>query len=112
MSHPEAKESFGITITQMTKSNIKQNDIMYRIFLKNAYSSSADGIIVGATQSDILKEILCKKRLPVYSPGFGTQGGNIKEVTLMGIDYFIIGRSIINNNPLKSITRIKQYLYV
>ncbi len=111
MSHPEAKESFGLTVT-LGKNNNKQNNIVYKVFHDNAYRSDADGIVVGATQSDILKEISCQKRLPIYSPGFGTQGGNIKEATLMSIDYFIIGRSIINNNPLKSISKIKQIISI
>ena len=109
MSHPEAKESFGLTIT-LAKNNNNQNNTVYKVFHENAYRSDADGIIVGATQSDILKEISCQKLLPIYSPGFGTQGGSIKEATLMSIDYFIIGRSIITSNPLKSLRKIEQII--
>ena len=68
-----------------------------------------DGIIVGATYPDIIKQ--CKRRingsLDIYSPGVGVQGGNARNVIDSGSDYLIIGRTIINSkNPLQTIKGI------
>jgi orotidine-5'-phosphate decarboxylase len=41
------------------------------------------------------------KKLSLYSPGVGTQGGNAKEVISAGTNYLIVGRSILNaKNPV------------
>ena len=60
---------------------------------ERATASGVDGIVVGATQDKILKEIA--GRLPVYSPGVGAQGGDAEQTIRNGADYLIIGRSIV-----------------
>jgi orotidine-5'-phosphate decarboxylase len=86
MSHPEAKEGFGLEI---------QRRGLYKIFFERAETAGVDGIVVGATQDQILKEVA--GRLPVYSPGVGVQGGDAGQAIRNGADYLIIGRSIIES---------------
>jgi orotidine-5'-phosphate decarboxylase len=108
MSHPGAKEGFGINVIKKAKVNNNKVTTMYKVFLDYAYTSQVDGIVVGATQIDILKEISSQKKTPIYSPGFGTQGGDIKQAAKTGTDYFIIGSSIIGSkDPLNVVKEIR-----
>jgi orotidine-5'-phosphate decarboxylase len=112
MSHPEAKEGFGINVIKQAKDNNNKVTSMYKLFLDYAYTSQVDGIVVGATQIDILKEISRQKKAPIYSPGFGTQGGDIKQAAKSGTDYFIIGSSIIGSrDPLNVVKEIRRQTY-
>ena len=71
----------------------KYKGALYKMFFERATASGVDGIVVGATQDKILKEIA--GRLPVYSPGVGAQGGDAEQTIRNGADYLIIGRSIV-----------------
>jgi orotidine-5'-phosphate decarboxylase len=84
MSHREANEGFGLEV---------QGRGLYKVFLGRAAAAGADGIVVGATQLEILEEVA--GRLPVYSPGVGAQGGSAEQALRSGADYLIIGRSIV-----------------
>jgi orotidine-5'-phosphate decarboxylase len=84
MSHPDAKDGYDLEARQ---------GAVYEMFLERALKASADGVVVGATQADILGKI--KGRLPVYSPGVGAQGGDAGQAVRNGSDYLIVGRSII-----------------
>jgi orotidine-5'-phosphate decarboxylase len=87
MSHPGAKEGFGLEVGGRA---------LYSEFLERAAGAGADGIVVGATQLDILKQVVAtKQQLPVYSPGIGAQGGDTEQAIRSGADYLIIGRSIV-----------------
>jgi orotidine-5'-phosphate decarboxylase len=86
MSHPDASEGFGL--------NINGGSPLYKTFFDRALETSADGIVIGATQLEILKK-MSRQGVPVYSPGIGAQGGNIENAVKAGADYLIIGRSII-----------------
>jgi len=70
---------------------------MFEIFLQYAKKSRVDGIIVGATHLKTLKHITSITKIPIYSPGIGTQGGNPKSAIDNGSNYLIIGRSILNS---------------
>lgn len=94
MSHPEAKEGFGLKI---------QGRGLYKMFFERAVASGVDGIVVGATQDKILKEIA--GRLPVYSPGVGAQGGDVEQTIRNGADYLIIGRSIVEAKQPAKVAR-------
>jgi orotidine-5'-phosphate decarboxylase len=112
MSHPGAKEGFGINVIKQAKNSNNKITSMYKVFLEYAYTSQVDGIVVGATQIDILKEISSQKKAPIYSPGFGTQGGDIKQAAKSGTDYFIIGSSIIGSkDPLNVVKEIQRQIY-
>jgi orotidine-5'-phosphate decarboxylase len=113
MSHPGAEEGFGINV--IAKKHISSSHKvtqMYKIFFDYASKSHVDGIIIGATQDKILKELSSHKRLPIYSPGLGKQGGDIAKAAKNGTNFFIIGRSIIESkDPLQVVTKIKQQIY-
>jgi orotidine-5'-phosphate decarboxylase len=97
MSHPGAKEGFGLEVGGRG---------LYRVFLERAASAGADGVVVGATQLDILREVA--EQLPVYSPGVGAQGGDAEQAIKNGADYLIIGRSIVEvKQPAKAAKEIQ-----
>ena len=96
MSHKSVKEGYGLNIVQ--KGSIEGKILpMFEIFLQYARKSRVDGIIVGATDVKTLKYITSVTRIPIYSPGVGTQGGNPKSAIDNGSNYLIIGRSILNS---------------
>jgi orotidine-5'-phosphate decarboxylase len=98
MSHPGAKEGFGLEVSGRG---------LYREFLGRAADAGADGIVVGATQLDILKQVA--GRLPVYSPGVGAQGGDAAQAIKNGADYLIVGRSIVESRqPAKAAKEIQE----
>jgi len=97
MSSPEAKVTYELGVKLGSKSTQ-----LYKLFLEWATKMSADGIIVGATFPSIIQ--YCKKqskgKLNVFSPGIGTQGGDISSTVSAGSDYLIVGRTILNSkNP-------------
>jgi len=97
MSHPEAKDGFGLKM---------RGRGLYKIFFERAESAGVDGVVVGATQQEILKEVA--GRLPVYSPGVGAQGGDSEQAIRNGADYIIIGRSIVEaKQPAKVVGEIQ-----
>ena len=96
MSAPEAKASYEINVNHSKNSKPKP---LYQLFLKWIMSSGADGIIVGATYPKIISH--CKKisgkKLDIYSPGIGTQGGSVKKAITNGSDFLIVGRTILTS---------------
>jgi orotidine-5'-phosphate decarboxylase len=110
MSHPGAEEGFGINVVSNKHiSDGPKVTKMYKIFFDYASKSHVDGIIIGATQDKILKELSGHKELPVYSPGLGKQGGDISRAANSGTNFFIIGRSIIESeDPLDVVRKIKE----
>lgn len=90
MSAPEARISYEMGVGRGKKR-------LYEVFLEWALKAGVDGIVVGATFPNIIKE--CAKaargRLEIYSPGVGTQGGSARAVLAAGSDYMIVGRSIL-----------------
>ena len=95
MSAPEAKLSYDMALKMKGQK-------MYQLFLNWALASNADGIIVGATFPKIIQFCANKagKKLSIFSPGVGTQGGSAEEVMSSGTRYLIVGRTILNaKNP-------------
>lgn len=108
MSAPEAKLSYEMNVTS---SKTQSSSKLYQLFLKWSILHKADGIIVGATYPEIIK--YCKKqskrKLNIYSPGIGTQGGNVNKVLSSGTDFLIVGRSILNSkNPTSTTKQIQK----
>ena len=104
MSAPEAKLSYDMEIKMEKKQQL------YQLFLDWALESKVDGIVVGATFPKIIS--YCKKqagkKLFIFSPGVGTQGGNANEVISAGADYLIVGRSILNaKNPIDVVKNLQ-----
>ena len=107
MSAPEAKASYEINV--MLSKNSKPKPL-YQLFLKWIISSGADGIIVGATYPRIIN--YCKKisgkKLDIYSPGIGTQGGSAKKAITSGSDFLIVGRTILDSkDPIDAVKKMQ-----
>lgn len=108
MSAPEAKLSYEINLKH--GKTTKQMHL-YQLFLDWSISQKVDGVIVGATFPKIIE--YCKKKinkkLDIYSPGIGVQGGNVKKVLTSGTDFLIVGRTILNSkNPVKVAKQLQQ----
>jgi len=106
MSAPEAKASYEINVKLSKNSKPKP---LYQIFLKWAISNNADGIIVGATFPKILNgcKKIAGKKLDIYSPGIGVQGGNAKKAIANGSDFLIVGRTILDSkNPVRTVKQL------
>jgi len=106
MSAPEAKASYEINVKLSKNSKPKP---LYQLFSKWAISNKADGIIVGATFPKIIND--CKKiagkKLDIYSPGIGTQGGNAKKAIANGSDFLIVGRTILDSkDPVRTVKQL------
>ena len=69
-------------------------------------------MVIGANQTDILKEVSSRAdKIPIYSPGLGVQGGDAKQASISGTDYFIVGRTIIQSKePIRAITQLRETL--
>ena len=102
MSHRGAGEGYGqIIIDPQTGEKTFQ----YVSFAKKALKWGADGAVVGATYPEKItetKQILGRK-VPIYSPGVGAQGGNAVTALKAGASYLIIGREIaLAEDPAKA----------
>jgi orotidine-5'-phosphate decarboxylase len=108
MSHKAAWEGYGQTVQEpKTKKSILQ----YIAFAQKALEWNADGVVVGATYPEKMKEIhqILADRVPIYSPGVGVQGGDAQSVMEVGASYLIVGRSIINApNPAAVARQIRE----
>ncbi len=103
MSSPEAKITYELEVqTQSKKTNL------YKLFLEWATKTKTDGIIVGATYPKIVR--FCKQKtndkINIYSPGIGTQGGDIQKTIKSGSDYLIVGRTILNSKNPKQTAKL------
>ncbi|MER5174663.1 MAG: orotidine 5'-phosphate decarboxylase / HUMPS family protein [Candidatus Nitrosocosmicus sp.] len=117
MSHSGANEGFGLSVIDSSENAPNTPNMLYNIFYQNSKDSEVDGIVIGGNRLDILKEFSSKnkKKIPIYSPGLITQGGNIESALECGTDYFIIGRAIINSSDplieLKNIHNVIKYFF-
>ncbi|KAA2280807.1 orotidine 5'-phosphate decarboxylase / HUMPS family protein [Candidatus Nitrosocosmicus agrestis] len=110
MSHPDAVEGYGASILSTKSTNeVGKLRKVYRVFYENSLEAQVDGIVVGGNRIDILRELSSegKPKIPIYSPGLITQGGNIDLALEAGTTYLIIGRAIIDSqNPLSVLKEI------
>ena len=110
MSHKGAKEGYGQTIIDAeTGEKIPQ----YVAFAKKALKLDADGAVVGATYPEKIKEAhrILGEKIPIYSPGIGAQGGEIKAAIEAGARYLIVGRAItLSENPAESAKQIREFV--
>jgi orotidine-5'-phosphate decarboxylase len=103
MSNPGAAEGFGLAVASRKKK-------LYRIFLERASRADADGVVVGATRPAIIKEIARESpEIKIYSPGVGSQGGDLERAIRNGSSYLIVGRSIVEaKDPARAAREIKE----
>lgn len=107
MSHKAAFEGYGQTIID---ANTGKKVPQYISFAKKALKYDADGAIVGATYPEKIKEIheILSKKVPIYSPGIGAQGGAVEPAIRSGSRYLIVGREITQaENPADAAKRIR-----
>jgi len=78
---------------------------MYMSFAKRARTWNADGVIVGATYPEKIREIrkVLGSDIPILSPGVGAQRGSARDAIDAGASYVIVARSIVNaENPAEA----------
>lgn len=115
-SYTRTTSSTTATNGNTTNNNFEKSDTifdsniipMYRLLYNYASYSGSDGIVIGATKYNIIKEISkLNDEISIYSPGFITQGGSIEDTVKAGTDYFIVGRYIINSgSPVETLNSI------
>jgi len=109
MSHKGASEGYGQTIYDAeTSRKIPQ----YVSFAKKALKWEADGAVVGGTYPEKIREVreILGEKTPIYSPGIGAQGGEIKSALEAGARYLIVGRAItLAENPADSAKKLREF---
>jgi orotidine-5'-phosphate decarboxylase len=107
MSHKGAAEGYGQTVIDSeTHMETKQ----YLAFAKKALKYGADGVVVGATVPEKIREIhqVLGENVPIYSPGVGAQGGGAATALEAGARYLIVGREIVQaQNPAAAAEKLK-----
>jgi orotidine-5'-phosphate decarboxylase len=107
MSHKGAGEGYGQTIYDSEKG---EKMPQYVSFAKKALKLEADGAVVGATYPEKIREVhqILGEKTPIYSPGIGAQGGEIKIALKAGARYLIVGRAItLSENPAEAAKNIR-----
>lgn len=107
MSHKGAGEGYGQTIYDSEKG---EKTPQYVSFTKKALRLKADGAVVGATYPEKIREVhqILGEKIPIYSPGIGAQGGEIKAALEAGAHYLIVGRAItLAENPADTAKKIR-----
>ncbi len=124
MSHASAESTYGMRIEYDHKGYAIGK--LYMLFLILAVECKADGIVVGATRPNIIKEcrdyIISRRYLEssyqrqnhdtvIFSPGIDVQGGDVRHAIENGTEYVIVGRSIINaQDPLAKVVKLKKVI--
>ncbi len=93
MSHSGAKEGYGQTVLD---AQTGEKTAQYVSFARKSLKWGADGLVVGATVPEKIREIhdIVGKKIPIYSPGIGAQGGAVEAALKAGASYLIVGREI------------------
>jgi orotidine-5'-phosphate decarboxylase len=107
MSHKGAKEGYGQTVYDVATG---EKMLQYVVFARKALKWEADGVVVGATYPEKIREVytILGEKAPIYSPGIGAQGGEIKSALKAGARYLLVGRVItLAKNPAESAREIR-----
>jgi orotidine-5'-phosphate decarboxylase len=107
MSHKAANEGYGQTIIDTETGGKK---LQYIYFAEKAHKTDADGVIVGATYPEKVKEVhkVLGNKIPIYSPGIGAQGGVVHDALKAGSQYLIVGREItLSEDPQGAARKIR-----
>ncbi len=106
MSNPGARDTFG---RKLDGGPSGKPLYQYQVYANRAVEWEADGAVVGATRPKIIRSVkpILKDSVPVYSPGVGSQGGDVARARRAGADYFIISRSIMRaEDPEKTARKL------
>ncbi|NHI82882.1 MAG: orotidine 5'-phosphate decarboxylase [Candidatus Thorarchaeota archaeon] len=101
MSHPAANEGYGLEVFVDNKTR----KFLYKVFAERALRWGSDGVIVGATYPDKIREIksILGEKVPIISPGVGIQGGGAKDARDAGATYIVVVRSIVEAEDPSSV---------
>lgn len=103
MSHPGASDVYGQLVIRDLRDRPRRQ---YEVFAERAEQWRADGVVVGATRPEIVRRVRSSLNngIHIYSPGIGTQGGEVSRACRAGCDFLIIGRSITrSSDPEKAV---------
>jgi orotidine-5'-phosphate decarboxylase len=106
MSHKGANEGYGQKIYD---GETGAKTMQYISFAKKALKWDADGVVVGATYPEKIREIheILRENVPIYSPGIGVQGGAAETALKAGARYLIVGRDItLAQNPREAAKKL------
>jgi orotidine-5'-phosphate decarboxylase len=106
MSHKGATEGYGQTVCD---AETGRKTLQYVSFAKKALEWDADGVVVGATVPEKIREIrgILKEKVSIYSPGIGAQGGAAETALKAGARYLIVGREItLAQNPAQAAKKL------
>jgi len=107
MSHKGASEGYG---QKVIDAETGEETPQYVLFAKKALKHEADGAVVGATYPEKIREVreILGEKTPIYSPGIGAQGGEIRSALEAGARYLIVGRTITQvENAAESAKQIR-----
>ncbi|MEM1565556.1 MAG: orotidine 5'-phosphate decarboxylase [Candidatus Bathyarchaeia archaeon] len=107
MSHKGASEGYGQTVMDAESG---RKTPQYMVFAKKALEWDADGVVVGATYPEKIREVhaFLGEKIPIYSPGISVQGGEIELALKAGASYLIVGRAVtLAENPADTAEKIK-----
>lgn len=107
MSHKGASEGYGQTIIDQ---NNGEKTFQYLSFAKKALKWGADGVVVGATYLEKIREVkqILSEKVPIYSPGIGAQGGSAEMTVKSGASYLIVGREItMASDPAQTARKLR-----
>jgi orotidine-5'-phosphate decarboxylase len=108
MSHKGAGEGYGQVVCDAETGG---KTPQYIVFAKKALRWGADGVVVGATYPEKIREIheVLGENVPIYSPGIGAQGGAAITAVKAGARYLIVGREItLSENPSEAAKRLRR----
>jgi orotidine-5'-phosphate decarboxylase len=93
MSHQGATEGYGQVVLDPETGESKSQ---YVVFAEKSLVWNADGVVVGATYPERIREVyqILGEHIPIYSPGVGVQGGGPHSAIEAGATYLIVGRTI------------------
>lgn len=100
MSNPGAEAFYSL----MAKQRDGSEKPVFEILTEQALEWKAHGLIVGATQPEIISRVrtLIGPKMPIFSPGVGAQGGIAKAAIDAGATYLIVGRAIYASSDPKA----------
>jgi orotidine-5'-phosphate decarboxylase len=107
MSHEGAEEGYAQKVQDPKTGKLVSQ---YSMFAQKALKWNADGVVVGATYPEKIREVyaILGDSIPIFAPGVGIQGGDAKTSIEAGARYLIVGRSITSErNHTKSAKKIR-----